>query len=123
MAAKVVDAVVERAHRLLDPQAHEQRPRTPKQRPGAAGEEQEGEKERPEDEQPLEPQVRADVVVADREHEPDRAEQHRPSPAERRARGARSRVMSPTRPGWRRDVSKMRIASPPIDVGSTWLAV
>ena len=32
-------------------------------------------------------------------------------------------VRSPDRPGWRFDVSKIRTASPPIDVGRIWPAV
>jgi len=31
--------------------------------------------------------------------------------------------MSPRRPGWRRELSKMRDASPPTALGSTWPAV
>ena len=43
-------------------------------RPGRAREEEEAERQRAEDEQPFDPQVRADVVLPDREQKPDRAE-------------------------------------------------
>ena len=74
--AVVVDALVERAQRPLDAQPDEQRPQLREQRAGGAREEEDDEHDRPEDERPLQPEVGVDVVVADREHEPDRAEEH-----------------------------------------------
>ena len=82
MAAVVVDAVVERPQGPLEPEPREQRTHAREQRPGRAGEEEDDQQERAEDERALEPEVGADVVVADREHEADRAEQHRRGPAE-----------------------------------------
>ena len=91
-------------------------------RPRPAREERDAERDRREDEGALDPEVGADVVVADREHEADRRERERRRAAERALEqdGAGD---GPPLPGWRRDVSKIRIASPPIEVGSTCPAV
>ena len=121
VTAEVLDAVVERAQRALEPDARaaarrrEQRPRASARRTGR-------EHERAEDERALEPEVGADVVAADREQEADGAEQHRRRAAER-ALEQDDRGIAPTRPGWRREVSRIRTASPPIEVGRTWPAV
>jgi hypothetical protein len=74
VVAVVVDALVEMPHRLLEPQAAEQRLRTAQQRTCGAREDEEREEEGPDHEDALEPQVRAHVVLADREQEPDRTE-------------------------------------------------
>ena len=47
-----------------------------------ARKEQHHQRDRGDDERTLEPEIRADVVVADRQHEPDSAEQHRCRAAE-----------------------------------------
>src|SRR3954447_7641569 len=80
--AEVVHALVEGAHRTLDTEPDEQRTHLREQGPRRAGEEEDDEQDRPEDEGPLEPEVGVDVVVADREHEPDRAEKHGRSTAD-----------------------------------------
>ena len=82
MAAVVVDAVVERPQRPLDAHAHEQRAQTREQRARRPGEEDDEEQDGAEHERSLEPEVGADVVAADCEHEPDRPEQHRGGAAE-----------------------------------------
>ena len=76
--AIVVDALVERPRTIaLEPEPVEERLRAAEQRARRAREEEEREDEGPEDEHALEPEVRAHVVVADREDEADRAEEHR----------------------------------------------
>ena len=79
------------------------------------------EHDRADDEQRLDPQVGADVVVADREREADRSERERRGAAERplEQHGAGDVAAAA---GVARDVSKIRIASPPIAVGRTWPA-
>src|SRR3990170_2528871 len=74
-ATVVVDTLVERLQRAREAYPLQQWLDTSQQRPGGAREEHEDEHEGPEDEHPLEPEVRADVVAADREEETDRAEQ------------------------------------------------
>ena len=73
-ATVVMDALVERPQRTGEPQALQERLRPAQERPGRAGEEQEAENERREDEDALEPEVGTHVVLADREQEPDGAE-------------------------------------------------
>ena len=81
------------------------------------------EHDRRDDEGELDPEVGADVVVADREREADRGEHER--------RGAAERALEQHRPRDRPAVARVaprrlvdaRSASPPIEVGSTWPAV
>ena len=82
MTTEVVDARVERAERALDAEPAEERPRALQQRPGGAGEEEEDQDERAEDERALQPEVGVDVVGPDREEEADRTEEDRARAAE-----------------------------------------
>ena len=115
-------------HRLVDlrrepvePDEGEQRLSQTQQRTSALREEQEAEEGRRDDEDRLDPEVGADVVVADREQEADRGEHQRRGAADRPLERTEAAAVSPW-PGCRRAVSKMRTASPPIEVGSTWPA-
>src|SRR5581483_11882153 len=69
-----VDPLVDGAQRALDPQPPEQRNRPSERPPHAAREEDDAENDGRDDEGELDPEVGADVVAADREHEPDRRE-------------------------------------------------
>jgi hypothetical protein len=57
----------------------------------AVREEQHGEHDRPDDEHAFDPEVRADVVLADREREADRRKRQRGDAAERALEARRSR--------------------------------
>ena len=81
--AECVDTVVDGANGALEPKRAQQRRRRAEQRPGRTREEEEGEEDRPDHERAFDPEVGADVVAAEREQEPERAEQDRRSAAER----------------------------------------
>ena len=70
------------------------------------------------DEERLDPEVGADRVATDREHQADAASTSVTAPPSARSRSTEPAI-GKSRPGWRRVVSKMRDASPPTDVGST----
>ena len=122
--AERVDAVVERAHRPLEPQPRAGAAASAQQRPRRAGEEEERRAASvAEDEHALDPEVGADVVPAEREQEADRSEEDGRRAAERALEQDDRRRSAPSRAGWRRDVSRIRTASPPIEVGRICPAV
>ena len=113
MPAEVVDALVEGTHRPLDSEAAAGAAAS-----GASSGRAERAKKRkmstivPSDESALEPEVRADVVGAEREQEPDRAEQHRAGAAEAALeQDDRGHVRRPARVPPRRLVDAHRVAA------------
>ena len=78
-----VDPLVGRAHRTLDPGAAQERHRKPQEPPHPRREEHDPAEHGQADEQAFDPEIRADVVAADREHEPDRCEHERHRAADR----------------------------------------
>ena len=83
MVAVGVDALVGGADRPLDPDQAQERHRLREQRPDAAREERDREHDRRDHEGALDPEVGADRVVADREHEADGGQGERGRTAER----------------------------------------
>ena len=83
MVAVGVHRVVDPRDELVEPDERENRPPELEQRPRAAREEQEAEDDRRHDEERLDPEVRADVVVPDGEREADRGQDQRRRAADR----------------------------------------
>src|SRR3954451_15686695 len=83
MAAVGVDPLVDGAQRLLDADLAEERDAPRERASDPAREEHEPEEDRRDHEAELDPEVRADVVPADREYEPDAGERERRRAAER----------------------------------------
>src|SRR5580765_3117266 len=78
-----VDGVVDPRDELVEPSPRQHRATELEQRPRTAREEQEAEDDCRDNEERLDPEVRADVVVADREQEADRGQDERRRPADR----------------------------------------
>ena len=75
--------LVDRPDRALEPDLPQERNRAREQRSHPAREERDGQHQRPEHERAFDPEVGADVVVAEREHEADRGKGQGGRPAER----------------------------------------
>ena len=83
MVAVAVDALVDRAHRTLDPELPQDRDGPAERSPRLLREQHHGDNERGDHEPELDPQVGADVVVADRQDEAHSGECERRRAAER----------------------------------------
>ncbi len=82
MVAVRVDSLVGGAQGAFESRSGEQRPQPREVPTDPAGEEDDGKRDRGAREQRLDPEIRADVVAADREHEPDACERQRRRPTE-----------------------------------------
>ena len=82
VTAKDVHALVQGAQRPFEPEAAQQRHETAQESPHPAGEEQHCEDDRPDDEHAFDPEVGADVVLADGKREADSGERQRCDAAE-----------------------------------------
>ena len=119
VVAVAVDPLVDGARRLLEAHSPHERQDERELPTDGAREEDDSRGDRADDEDRLRPDVGADRVAADREQEPDPASRSVTAPPSARSSSTEP-VIGVIWPGWRRDVSKIREASPPTEVGRIW---